>query len=166
MGKNVTVWSPTTGDLVLNAALLGEILGEQSGSIVDTAIATNQTVSGAGVSAGTIIGEQLTGAPGGTGTYAVSGAQAISSEAMTSNLVLSGQMQPMSGKDLRQVDALNLNGTMRSVYFNGKIDAIVRSFRKGGDKIVDPQGNTWLVAQVLEQWDSWAKVAVVLQDGS
>jgi hypothetical protein len=135
-------------------------------AIAQGVLAANQTISGAGIAAATVVGEQLTGAPGSVGTYAVSGAQSISSEAMTSNLILSGQMQAMSGKDLRQVEGLNLNGTMRSVYFNGKLDAIVRSFRKGGDKIVDPQGNTWLINQVLEQWPDWVKIAVTLQNGS
>lgn len=75
-----------------------------------------------------------------------------------------GQMQAMSGSDLRQVDGLNLNGTKRSIYFYGEVDAIVRSMRKGGDVVIDPKGNAWLVAMVLEQWPDWCKVAVVLQN--
>jgi hypothetical protein len=77
-----------------------------------------------------------------------------------------GQMQAMSGKDLRQVEALNLNGTLRAIYFYGEVDAIVRSARKGGDKIIDDCGRVWLVAQVLEQWKNWCKIVVVLQNGS
>jgi hypothetical protein len=56
-GKNITVWSPTTGDLVLNAALLGEILGAEPTALVDTAI----TTVGAGVlTAAGLIGGQIT----------------------------------------------------------------------------------------------------------
>lgn len=77
-----------------------------------------------------------------------------------------GQLQAMSGKDLRQVESLNLNGTLRAIYFSGEVDAIVRMSRKGGDKIIDDCGRVWLVAQVLEQWPDWCKVCVVLQNSS
>lgn len=77
-----------------------------------------------------------------------------------------GQMQSMSAHDLRQLDGVNLNGTVRVIYFNGQVDAIVRAFQKGGDLIIDPCGSRWLVGQVLEQWPDWCKVAVTLQNGS
>lgn len=57
MGKNVTVWSPVFGDIVLTATLLNEILGGDAASLVDTAIATagNGTLTAAG-----LIGGQIT----------------------------------------------------------------------------------------------------------
>lgn len=80
-----------------------------------------------------------------------------------------GQVQALTFKDLTQLDGLNLNGTRRAIYFNGRVDAIVRVDNKGGDLITIADGvnaGVWLVALVLEQWPDWVKVAVTLQDGS
>ena len=77
-----------------------------------------------------------------------------------------GQVQPMSWRDLQQIDGLNLQGTRRKIYANGFLDGIVRVTAKGGDLITDNDGNVWLVAIVLEQFPDWASVAVTLQNGS
>lgn len=45
------------------------------------------------------------------------------------------QVQPMTYKDLVQVEGLNLNGTKRGIYVNGRVDGLVRVQRKGGDLI-------------------------------
>lgn len=87
-----------------------------------------------------------------TPTYAVFQAQA--------------QIQALSGKDLRQIDGLNLNGTLRAIYFFGEVDAVVRALSKGGDVVTDSNANVYLVNQVLEQWPDWCKVVVTLQNGS
>ena len=78
------------------------------------------------------------------------------------------QVQPMTGGDLRQVDGLNLNGTRKSVYLYGDVDAIVRASNKGGDLVNLADDNTvYLVHQVLEHWPKrWVKVAATLQNGS
>lgn len=81
-------------------------------------------------------------------------------------VVVFGQVQPMTWRDIEMTDGLNLNGTRRSIYLNGAIDGLVRVSNKGGDLITDAAGNVWLVALVLEQWPDWCKVAVTLQDGS
>ncbi len=53
-------------------------------SAVTGSIAPGQTVSGAGVTSGTVILAQLTGStPGGAGTYSVNHSQSVASEAMT-----------------------------------------------------------------------------------
>jgi len=41
-------------------------------------------------------------------------------------------------KDIIQVDGLNLNGTRRAIYINGKVDGLVRPENKGGDLITLP----------------------------
>lgn len=78
-----------------------------------------------------------------------------------------GQIQNLTGPDLRQVDSLNLQGTKRAIYLNGQLDGIVRNENKGGDLIDVPKGSvnegTWLVAMVLESWTGWCKVAATLQ---
>lgn len=77
-----------------------------------------------------------------------------------------GQVQPLTYKDLKQLDGLNIQGSINAIYFEGHIDAIVRPGSKGGDLITDPDGNVWLTTQVLEHWPDWTKVAVTLQNGS
>lgn len=82
---------------------------------------------------------------------------------------VSMQVQALTAGDLRQLDGLNLNGTKRGIYLNGKFDGVVRPELKGGDLITLTDGanaGVWLVAQVLEQWPDWCKCAVTLQNGS
>lgn len=76
------------------------------------------------------------------------------------------QVQALTGKDLRQIEGLNLNGTLRKFYFFGEVDAIVRSAQKGGDLITRSDESVWLVNQVLEQWPDWCAVVATLQNGA
>jgi hypothetical protein len=128
---------------------------------------SGQTITGAGVAAGTLITAQLTGTEGGVGTYSISKGQTIASEAMTSELVLLAQIQPMSWRDLQQVEGLNLNGTRRKFYLRGVTDGVNRIKSKGGDLIIVASGvniGTWLIAQVLEQFPDWCSVAATEQN--
>lgn len=77
-----------------------------------------------------------------------------------------GQVQNLTFRDLQQLDGLNLQGERRAIYLNGNIDGLVRSENKGGDLITvtcGPAKGVWLVAQVLESWPDWCKVAATLQ---
>lgn len=82
------------------------------------------------------------------------------------------QVQPLSSKDLRLLDGLNIQGAEKAIYLNGPALAISRIKKLGGDLIVFadgiiPEGNTWLVLAQLEIWGAggtWSKVSVVLQD--
>lgn len=79
------------------------------------------------------------------------------------------QVQALTNKDLRQIDGLNLNGTVRAIYANGSIQGTVRPNIQGGDLITlsdGPNVGTWLVNQVLETWPDWCKVVATLQNGS
>lgn len=79
------------------------------------------------------------------------------------------QVQALTFKDLSQLDGLNLNGTRRAIYFYGAFNGVVRPAQKGGDLITLTDGHNagkWLIAQVLEQWPDWCKVAVTLQNES
>lgn len=83
-------------------------------------------------------------------------------------LLASAQVQSLTFRDIMQVDGLNLQGTRRAIYLNGKIDGLVRPTGQGGDIVLIRQGahrGAWLVAIVLEQWSDWVKVAVTLQNG-
>jgi hypothetical protein len=75
-----------------------------------------------------------------------------------------GQVQALTFGDLRQVEALNLQGIRHAIYINGRIDGLVRTGKKGGDLITTPDGAVWLVVHVLEYWPDFVKVAVTLQN--
>lgn len=74
------------------------------------------------------------------------------------------QVQTLTTQDLRQVDSLNLQGTMRTLYMSGAASAVVRRSAKGGDLFVLSDGTTWLVTSVLETWPDWCKLLLTLQD--
>ncbi len=79
------------------------------------------------------------------------------------------QVQPLTGGDLRHVDALNLQGSHRVMYVNLRVQGAVRAYLKGGDLVKLPEGSTWLVNQSLEPFydtAGWSKVLLTLQDGS
>lgn len=76
------------------------------------------------------------------------------------------QVQPLTFRDIQQIDGLNLQGIRVGIYLDGELNGLVRSDRKGGDLVVISTGvhaGTYLVALVLEQWPDWVKVAATLQ---
>lgn len=85
---------------------------------------------------------------------------------------ISVQVQALTYSDLQHLDGLNIQGVRRAVYLNGAAMAVVRPLQAGGDLFVFPdctlpEGNTWLVAYVLESWPDWCKCALTLQmDGA
>lgn len=86
----------------------------------------------------------------------------------TTDTALTGQVQALTGDDLKHIDGLNVQGLYRSVYLYGNIQGVVRSDKKGGDVLRFPQVpggvvQNWLVVQVMENWPQWAKVIVCLQ---
>jgi hypothetical protein len=129
-----------------------------------------QTLADSGALAvGTMIVVQISGTRGGAGLYTITDQQTIVSEAMTTTFVLLAQIQPLSGGDLRHMDALNLQGSHRGCYVNGWLRGGVRVGLHGGDLITLPDQSQWLVTQSLEPWaDSagFTKCAITLQDGS
>lgn len=79
-----------------------------------------------------------------------------------------GQVQALTGKDLKHEALINIQGLCRAVYFYGNVQGIVRPDGKGGELMFFPQvpGGTnqcWKVVCVLETWPDWCKVAVNLQ---
>ena len=82
---------------------------------------------------------------------------------------IEAQVQALSGSDLQQTDALNIQGTMRKVYLYGNIQAISRPEAIGGDLLLFPETpngeiKTWLVSLVSETWPDWCSVIVTLQN--
>lgn len=88
------------------------------------------------------------------------------------------QWHALSGRDLRHLESLNVQGVTRKAYFNSNIQGINRPAGTGGDLIefgtaasvpTELQGTTWLVEVVLEAWDasSWVSVGLIQQlDGA
>ena len=73
------------------------------------------------------------------------------------------QVQELTERDLRQADALNLQGTLRSIYLSGWLSGAVRLNQQGGDIVTMPSGDVYLVSTVRERWNNWVKVLAVLQ---
>ena len=161
----------------LQWATPGAVTGAISGlTLTVSAVAAGflqpgQVVAGAGVTPGTMIVRQLTGA-GGVGTYQTDRLQAadVAAEAMTTDRPVSAQVQAMTWRDLQQVEGMNLQGTRRKIYLYGRADGAVRPLAKGGDLVTistgGPNDGVYLVAQVLEQYPDWCSVACTLQNGS
>ena len=153
-------------------ALTGSIAGDvlTVTAIPSGVLMRNQTLQDTGaLLPNTIITGQLSGTKGGIGTYSVNQAQTVGSEPMTTILTAMGQVQPITWRDIQQLDGLSLNGTRKRIYINGFIEGLVRATNKGGDLITIASGpfvGVWLVAQVLEAFPAWTAVAATLQDGS
>lgn len=77
-----------------------------------------------------------------------------------------GQVQALDGKDLQQLDGLNIQGTIRAIYLRGALAGVIRPDGTGGDLVQTADGQTWLVVKVLESWPTWTKAAIVLQGGA
>lgn len=73
-----------------------------------------------------------------------------------------GQLQALDGDDLKQLDGLNIQGTVKALYLRGVLAGVVRPDSKGGD-IILIAGRTWLTVKVLEGWSDWTKIAIRLQ---
>ena len=74
------------------------------------------------------------------------------------------QVQALDANDIKQLDGLNIQGTIRAIYLRGTLAGVVRPNQTGGD-IVKRKNETesWLVVKVLESWPDWTKAAIVLQ---
>jgi len=139
-------------------------------AVASGVLGAGDTVAGVDVLPDTEIVSQLSGTAGGPGTYRLSRTQpdVVAAEAMTSALIMSAQVQPMTWQDLRQVEGLNLSGTRRKIYLYGSVDSVNRVSRGGGDLITIANGGVddgvWLVAQVIEQFPDWVSAAMTLQN--
>lgn len=75
-----------------------------------------------------------------------------------------GQIQALDADDIKQLDGLNIQGTIRAIYLRGTLAGVVRPNQTGGDIVKRKNDSeTWLVVKVLESWPDWTKAAIVLQ---
>ena len=77
-------------------------------------------------------------------------------------IIAPAQVQALDGVDLKQLDGLNIQGTMRAIYLFGEVAGVIRPNQTGGD-IIQRGDSNWLVVKVLESWSDWTKAAIVLQ---
>lgn len=173
--------APSNGDATVTGSITANILtvsAVASGSLV-----VGSVIQGVNMTGPTTIASLGTGA-GGTGIYNVNPTPDALSGPITAsfdgtrtpqftsfpNLLM--QVQALSAADLKQLDGLNLQGIVRSVYMSGFPQGVNRPAAQGGDLLMIPTGlsgttpDTWLVAGIIEQWDAsgWTKVAVTLQN--
>jgi hypothetical protein len=89
------------------------------------------------------------------------GADGTQAPSYAAAAVVPMQVQPLTGKDLKQLDNLNIQGVTRTVFMNGDAQGVQRAQGKGGDLIgfgatadvpADLQNTWWLVVCVLETW--------------
>ena len=82
------------------------------------------------------------------------------------------QIQPPSAMDLKHLEFMNIQGTIRSAWLYGDPQGISRIDARGGDLLQFPQytGNpidNWLIVKPDETWPvgngDWSKVFLVLQ---
>lgn len=81
---------------------------------------------------------------------------------VTATVTAMGQVQAVTQSDLRQIEGLNLQGQLASVYLPGQWAGVVRVSQQGATKLTF-NGQTWLVVSVPEQWADWTRVVVCLQ---
>lgn len=82
------------------------------------------------------------------------------------------QVQAVSGVGtdgpiLQHLDSLGIQGTLRSVWYNGNVEAVDRVLNKGGD-VMFMLGQWWLCVQLVESWDQdgpWTHFIAQLQNG-
>lgn len=72
------------------------------------------------------------------------------------------QIQALDGKDLKQLDGLNIQGTIRAIYMRGALAGVIRANEIGGD-LIQFDNQNWLVVKILESWPDWTKAAIALQ---
>lgn len=82
------------------------------------------------------------------------------------------QIQPPSGRDLRHMEFLNIQGTTRVAFLFGDAQGVSRVDARGGDLLQFPQYtgapvDNWLVVIPDETWSvgdgDWSKIFLVLQ---
>ena len=90
----------------------------------------------------------------------------LSTPAYTTFGPLQAQVQALDASDLRQISGINQQGEKLTLYVNGTLLGEVRPDGAGGDLVTMPDGSTWLVIKVMENWgtvDGWTRVIICRQ---
>lgn len=84
------------------------------------------------------------------------------------------QVQALDNSELKQIEGLNIQGSIRGIYLRGILAGVIRPDSKGGDLVVIAASpytpaalvGTWLVVKMLETWPLWSKAVIVYQGAS
>lgn len=76
-----------------------------------------------------------------------------------------GQKQPVSNGDIQRFQQLGIQGVHCKMYLNGNYEGMFRVLGKGGD-LIGFQGQTYLVADVIERWPDWCCLALTMQNNA
>lgn len=77
-----------------------------------------------------------------------------------------GNVQALDGDELKQADALNIQGTLRGVYLYGAVAGVIRPDQQPSAELEFAHGGVsgrWGIFKVFETWQNWCKVGVVYQ---
>lgn len=92
------------------------------------------------------------------------GADGLGAPAYAATLPVQGQVQALTSQELTQISGINQQGEKLAIYVNGTLMGESRPDSLGGDILTLPDGSTWLVLQVLENFArsaGWTKAAIV-----
>jgi len=81
-------------------------------------------------------------------------------------LPVQGQTQALTAKELAQMSGLNQQGEKLGIWVNGTLLGENAADGVGGDILTLPDGSTWLVLVVFENWArsaSWSHAGLVRQ---
>ena len=88
-----------------------------------------------------------------------------------SNTLMNAQIQGLQSDDIRLLNGLGIQGYRRKLYLWGAWTGLVRGLQKGSDLVVYPDGSTWKVMYVFEDYghgisgqSGWCSIAVVYQN--
>jgi hypothetical protein len=73
------------------------------------------------------------------------------------------QVQQLTAADIKHLQDLNQSGITRKVWCDQILTGIDRAAGLGGDRLILPDGTTWLVVQVVEVWPDWCSATICKQ---
>lgn len=73
------------------------------------------------------------------------------------------QVQDLTQADIKHLEGLNIQGSVRIIILKGELNAAVRPHVQGGDLVLIGS-DTYLTVAVLEQWTLWSRCAIQLQE--
>lgn len=98
-------------------------------------------------------------------TGSTTGAGAKQTPTYSDPVDIYAQLQALDGAELKHIQKLNIQGTLRTLYITGPLAAVIRPTQQGGD-IVMIGSQKWLTTKVGETWPLWTRVVIVLQEPS
>jgi hypothetical protein len=77
--------------------------------------------------------------------------------------LVSAQLQSLQYSDVMKLAGLNIQNVREKIYLSGDLEGLIRIDRRGGDLVIFPDGSTYIVAIILENWPDWTCAAVTQQ---